>query len=76
MLTVKQVAERLNVSETFVRALLRSGRLYYHRLGKGQGGIRISEEQLLDFLSRTEVRGRQPAPPAPKRITLKHLTLD
>jgi excisionase family DNA binding protein len=76
MFTVAQVAERLNVSESFVRGLLRSGRLRFHRLGKGQGGIRVSEEQLQAFLCGTESKGGASLPPPrPKPPPLKNFSL-
>ena len=45
-LTVKQVAQRLNVSPSIVYQLLDSGRLSCHRIGKGRGTIRINESDL------------------------------
>jgi excisionase family DNA binding protein len=67
MLTVKDVAGRLNCSESFVYELLASGELKHFRLGKGQGGKRVSEEQLQEYLLTREHGGEgrpQPAPPA------------
>jgi len=46
MLTVKQTAERLQVSERTVYALVRSGRLHAQRLGNGRGTIRIAPADL------------------------------
>jgi len=77
-LTVAQVAERLSCSETFVYGLLSSGRLRHYVLGRGQGGKRVSEEQLQDYLQGREKGGQAPpAPAAPKRtpVKLKHLQL-
>ena len=81
LLKIRAVAERLNCSDSFVRSLIAQGRLRFHRLGKGQGGIRVSEEQLAAYLQATEQGGTDatPAPPpAPKmqRHVLMHLTLD
>lgn len=50
MFTVNQVAERLKVSSAFVYARLADGSLHHYRLGNGQGGIRVSEEQLQEYL--------------------------
>lgn len=77
MMTVQQVAERLNLSRAQVYALCACGRLAHHRLGVGQGAIRISEEQLERFLKETECAPPPPARPGrpPRRITLKHLEL-
>ncbi len=46
-LTVKQVAQHLNVSPSVVYQLLDSGRLACHRIGKGRGTIRVSAGDLL-----------------------------
>ena len=76
MHTVSQIAQRLQTSEAFVYARLADGSLRHFRLGSGQGGIRISEEQLQEFLDSRE-RGGQPRAPAPKvrPPKLKHLSL-
>jgi len=65
LMTVEDASLRLNVSDSFVYQQIASGRLKHHRLGKGQGGIRISEEQLADFLRATERGGEQPEPTEP-----------
>lgn len=59
LMKVKQVAEHLGVSESFVYALLQSGRLRHHVLGKGQGGKRVSLEQLQEYLGCVE-KGDRP----------------
>ncbi len=77
LLMVKEVAEYLNVSESFVYGLLQSGRLKHHVLGKGQGGKRISMEQIQEYLQSVERGGEpqtQPKSLAPN-IKLKHLAL-
>jgi excisionase family DNA binding protein len=56
LMAVEDVARRINMSDSFVYNAIADGRLKHHRLGKGQGGIRVSEEQLADFL-----RGRSGA---------------
>lgn len=77
LLTVKQVAQRLNISPSFVYELLKSGRLKHYRLGKGQGGLRISEKQLAAYLEGAE--GTTPSAPgekqnpAPRSGMFKHL---
>jgi excisionase family DNA binding protein len=66
LLTVRQVAERLHCSEGFVYGLLASGRLRHHVLGAGQGGKRVSDDQLTDYLRSTERGGGLDSPkPAP-----------
>lgn len=66
MMTVEEVARRLNMSDSFVYGAIADGRLKHHRFGKGQGGIRVSESQLSAFLSETE-RAGAPVAEAPKK---------
>ena len=56
MMTVKQAAERLNVSEKTVRNMVKCGKLPHHRIGAGRGVIRISEHALEQHLAESEVR--------------------
>jgi excisionase family DNA binding protein len=72
MLTVREVAERLKVSPGLIYALVESKKIGHHRVGRGRGRIRFSEENLADYLRGTESR---PADPAPRRqpVKLKHL---
>ena len=55
-LTVRQVAERLGISRPQAYALCKSGKLPHHRFGNGRGAIRISEEQLAEFLEATRFK--------------------
>ena len=50
MLTVKQVAERLNVSQSIIYALVDAGQIVCHRIGVGRGPIRITAEDLARYL--------------------------
>ena len=77
LMKVKQAAEHLGVSDSFVYALMQSGRLKHHVLGKGQGGKRVSIEQIQEYLQSDEKGGEsQPKPKQPaQKIKLKHLTL-
>jgi excisionase family DNA binding protein len=54
-LTPKQVAELLNVNRTTVYALCDKKLLEHNRFGVGRGTIRISQQQLDDFIRRTQV---------------------
>ena len=78
MFSVKQVAKKLNCSESFVRARIAEGSLRHYRLGPCHGGIRVSQEQIDEYLAARERGGRKvtktTAPPPPAR--LKHLSLD
>jgi excisionase family DNA binding protein len=83
MMTVKEIAKQLKCSESFVYNLLASGELKHYCLGKGQGGKRVSEEQLQEYLKGREKGGapqQHAEPPAPRVKTaspgLKHLSLD
>lgn len=74
VLTVKQVAERLNVEPSCVYAVLAARRLRFVRLGSGRGIIRVREEALEQFIRENTVprRGKtcrkRPAP-APSAFT-------
>jgi len=77
LMKVKEVAKFLNASESFVYALLESGRLKHHVLGRGQGGKRVSLEQLQEYLGgvekgdRPRQKTKQPvAPPKLKNFEL------
>ena len=72
MLTVKEVAERLNLSSSKVYQLVSEGRLSHHRF---DGAIRFAEEQIQDYLEETR---QEPVPRQRKtdpRPRLKHLKL-
>jgi excisionase family DNA binding protein len=74
MMKVTEAAAKINASPSFVYAAISDGRLRCFRIGKGQGGIRISEEQLQGFLQATEKNGESvPPKPAPRPLKLKHL---
>lgn len=79
LLKVPEVAERLGCSTSFVYNAIADGSLRHYRLGKGQGGIRVSEEHLEEYLQSVE-RGGQAESPAPlprprKQLKLRHLEL-
>ncbi len=67
MLTVKDVAKQLNVSEGAVYKAIQSGALEHHRFG---ASIRVTEVQLAEFLDQTRIRvEREPIRPS----RFKHL---
>jgi excisionase family DNA binding protein len=77
MYKVPEVAARLSCSPAFVYEMIATGELPHYRLGKGQGGIRVSEAQLQQFLAGRE-RGRSPrqapkAMPARRKVRPRHL---
>ena len=73
MLTVRQVAQRLNCSMSTAYLLIESGRLAHYRCP----GIRVSEAQLADYLETTKCGPRQEsdAGPTSPRLHLKHITI-
>ena len=80
MFTVKQVAERLNITPQSVYQLIQSGKLPVHRFGKGRGTIRISQEDLDQFVEACRhVASPREVPKAMPRPTrqppLKHIRL-
>lgn len=72
LLRVTDVADRLNCSAATVYSLIDSGRLGHHRCPC----VRVSEEQLSDYLEQTK-RGREEKAIEPKspRPKLRHIQL-
>jgi len=71
---LSQVKVALNCSLSHAYSLVASGELHCYRIGRGRGGIRVSDEQLQDYLRRKEQGGVvPPAPPPRRRVKLKHL---
>jgi excisionase family DNA binding protein len=68
MYTLKELAKLLKVSDSFLYARVAEGSLPHYRLGNGQGGIRVSEEQLQEYL-----RGRERSRPREEEPPLRHL---
>ena len=66
MLTVRQVAEHLQVSVATIYCLCAQGKLPNVRIGVGRGTIRIREEDLADFLETETVRLATRAEPSPR----------
>jgi excisionase family DNA binding protein len=71
LMTVPEVAKRLNISRSKTYQLIDSGALPHFRIG---GSVRVAEDQLAEFLE--SVRQGPPERAAPTRrtrSTLKHL---
>jgi excisionase family DNA binding protein len=67
-----EAAEKLGVSASTVYGLVASGKLKHSRVGVRRGVIRISEEQLAEYLQTAEpLKVQLPASP----VRLKHLRL-
>ena len=75
MLTVKQVAKCLTVSEANIYRLIACGKLKAHRLGVQGGAIRIQECDLDQYLHDSEVASASQEPRSSKR-RLRHLKLN
>lgn len=75
-MTVRELAERLEISVSLTYKLLARGKIRCSRHGLGRGVIRVSEDQLAEYLASTE-RGHPPTPlrPATPRARLRHLRL-
>ena len=73
-MTVKQAAEKLEVSQATVYALVAAGKLRCVRVGLGRGTIRIMEGHIADYLARAEPMVK-PLPAPVSRPRLKHIKL-
>ena len=77
LLKPRQLAERLNVSISTVYCLVEAGRIACHRIGVGRGAVRVSEEQLAEYLeeTKTERREQESRISQPRRSHLKNFQL-
>ena len=76
LLTVRDVAARLQLSIASVYVMIRQGTLIAHRLGGRNGAIRIRPEDLDACLVSTKHMPASTMPkPAPPRVKLKHIRL-
>jgi excisionase family DNA binding protein len=71
--TVRQAADRLEVSQSTVYGLIAAGKLRCARVGVGRGVIRIQEDQLAEYLEGATSRAYSPPVPVPR---LKHLKIN
>lgn len=71
MYTVKQVAERLNISVRTIYAAVERGDLKCHRFGQRRGTIRVSEENLRAYLEQSVSQAESSLPKLPTQF--KHL---
>ena len=56
MLDIEEVAERLKVSESTIRGLVRAGKLRAYRIGGKRGRLRFKEDDLDTYIESTVVR--------------------
>ncbi len=76
LLTIRDVAERLKLSPSAVYQLVETGSLAHHRVGNGRGTIRVSEADLLAYLTQCwQGVAEKPALTRAPRTKLKHLRL-
>lgn len=76
LLTVSEVAERLNCSEASVYENIAKKKLGAFRTGPNGGGLRVSVLQLKAFLEERRIHPGKDAPDFPlacKPVKLKHL---
>lgn len=75
LLTVAEVADWLRVSRSTVYEIVGRGDIAGFKIGAQNGGIRIAEEDVLDYLEKNRVSGRQNGEEHNQSRTLKHLRL-
>jgi excisionase family DNA binding protein len=73
LLTVKDIAKRLNISRNCVYKLASSRQIACHKLGRK--AIRFREEDLAAFLDACRIEKGEEASKPPPRPRLKHLKL-
>ena len=73
LLTVEQVAERLNVSRGCVYSLIQSGKLSCVRIGVGRGVIRVDADDLMAFVDQCRPSIPRKAPRRTGRSEFTHL---
>ena len=74
LLTVREVAGILRVSQSLVYQLVEARKLACHRIGSRHGAIRISALDVDDYLAQCH-HDRHDETPKPPRPRLKHLKL-
>ncbi len=74
LFNVKEVAARLNVSCSLVYALIESGKLVAHRVGRGRGALRVSAADFEAYLAVCRSERVQPRPRR-TRVKLRHIKI-
>ncbi|MBI1311744.1 helix-turn-helix domain-containing protein [bacterium] len=76
LLTVKDVAQRLNVSQSCIYQLVETGKIPHHRIGVGRGAIRFTEDDITEYLQNAREQPASGGSPRPlTRPKLKHIRL-
>jgi excisionase family DNA binding protein len=65
-MTVYEVAEKLGLSVSSLRAMAKRNRIGHYRIGPNDGRIRFTEEHLSAYLASCEVPVVSPSPATPK----------
>jgi excisionase family DNA binding protein len=75
IVTVREAAEALEISQALVYALVARGKIRHERHGLRRGTIRIPPEALEEYRKTRTVGAEEPqAPPPPRhRLKLRHL---
>lgn len=74
VLKIHEVAERLRISQACAYALVEAKELAHYRIGVGRGTIRVSEQQLSEYLERKKVEQGKATAQAPP-VQLRHLAV-
>ena len=77
-MTVRQAADKLEVSTTLIYQVFASGKPRCYRVGNGRGVIRIDESHVKAFLRESQQEPRPlpaPSPSPSKTPQLKHITI-
>jgi excisionase family DNA binding protein len=72
LLTVRQAAEQLGVSQSLVYGLISSRQLRHCRIGNGRGTLRIPVDAIGEYLARCTFDVKEEKPAAPP-VKLKYL---
>ena len=72
LLSVRQVAARLTISETSVRDLCIAGKLVSFRVGARGGRIRVDADSVERYLDSVKIQASDDLPPEPPRRRRRH----
>lgn len=72
-LTIREVAERLRVSQSLVRRMVRSGDIPSYRVGFGSGRLRIRADDLDAYIAGRRGEPVTIAAASPGRQVLRHV---
>ncbi len=73
MFRIAKVAEMLDIHAATVYQLVSAGKLHCCRIGPRQGAIRITQEQIDEYLASVETRPLTVPAPVTHRLKASHL---